>query len=170
MRALLRLSASLYDDVIAHLLPPNDEREQAAFLVARVGRTADQVVLEAVEAVKLRDGDFVAHEDDYIEMADEMRVRLIKRAHDLQGCLVETHSHLGDWPAAFSIADRRGLKETVPHMRWRLAGRPYLALVVCRQGFDALLWLDDPRVPRALDAVIAGDRLLKPSNLSLEGW
>jgi hypothetical protein len=170
MKALLKLDTGGYDDLIAHLLPPDDEEEQAAFVFAHVARTPHQVVFEAAEIAKLGPSDFIAQHDDFLEMTDETRARLIKRAHDLDTSLVEFHSHGGPWRPAFSPSDRTGLKETVPHMWWRLRKRPYLAIVVAKAGFDALLWLDDPKLPRPLDGLLVGSRLLTPTNLSLGGW
>ena len=109
-------------------------------------------------------------QEDYLELADKTRAALIKRAHDLDTSLAELHSHPGPWPAGFSYADRLGLQETVPHMWWRLKKRPYLAIVVAKSGFDALLWLDNPKVPRPLDGIVEGSRVLKPTNFSLGGW
>ena len=80
------------------------------------------------------------------------------------------HSHPYPVPAAFSIADRIGLMETVPQMWWRLKARPYFAIVVAPSGFDALVWLDNPEVPGPLEAIIAGEQRLLPTNRSLGGW
>jgi hypothetical protein len=170
MKALLALDDGLYGDLMAHLLPPSDGREQAAFLFARPSSTEGQIVFEVVEAAPLGAGDFGAQNGYYLELTDTTRAKLIKRAHDLGASLVEMHSHLGSWPAAFSPSDRAGLKDTVQHMWWRLRKRPYIALVVATAGFDALLWLDNPRTPRQLDGLLTGDRLLRPTNNSLRGW
>jgi len=170
MNAILKLGAALHDGLIAHLLPPDDDREQAVFLFARISRSPSEAIFDVAESRLLRPGDFDVQEGDYLELADGTRAALIKRAHDLDASLVEIHSHPGPWPAAFSLSDRMGLAETVPHMWWRLKKRPYLAIVVAPSGFDALLWLDDPRIPRGLDAVMAGDRLLRPTGNSLGGW
>ena len=167
MKTILTIPGKQYDTVIAHLLPRQSSLEEAAFLFV-IAVHGDGVVKFDVQAVELLSrNDFEAQETDYLELLDETRARLIKRAHDLGTCLVEMHSHPGPFPAAFSIADRIGLNETVPHMWWRLSKRPYLAVVVARGGFDALVWLDGPKTPRALDALVAGHRLLKPTNLSL---
>lgn len=107
---------------------------------------------------------------DYLELKHTARAAVIKRAHDLDVSLVEVHSHLGASPAGFSLSDRSGLRETVPHMWWRLKKRPYVAIVVAASGFDALAWIDNPSIPRALDALVAGNRILKPTNHSLGGW
>jgi hypothetical protein len=170
MKAFLKMDGGALDELTAHLLPPGSGREQAAFLFARAIRSDHQVTFEVAETQKLGPGDFAIQQDDYLELADATRAGLIKRAHDLDTSLVELHSHPGPWPAGFSYADRLGLQETVPHMWWRLKKRPYLAIVVANSGFDALLWLDNPKVPRPLDAIIAGERLLKPTNFSLGGW
>jgi len=170
MKAFLKIDDINYRDTMAHLLPRDSIREQAAFFFARAEKSRDQIVLAVVETAKLGPGDFTVQEDDYIEMANETRAGLIKRAHVLDASLVELHSHVGPWPAGFSYADRMGLKETVPHMWWRLKKRPYLAIVIAKSGFDALLWLDGPKVPRALDGVMTGTQVLQPTNLSLGGW
>lgn len=170
MKTILKMAGPLHKDLMAHLLPPESEQEQAAFLFVREQRDEEQAVFEVEEVAKLGGGDFVLQQGDYIEMMDEMRAGLIKRAHDTGTSLLEMHSHLGPWPAGFSYSDRLGLKETVPHMWWRLKKRPYLAIVVAASGFDALVWLDNPKLPRQLDALLAGDRILKPTNVSLGGW
>src|SRR5262245_45544584 len=170
MSTLLKMPDGLFEDLMAHLLPPNGLREEAAFLFVSPSRSARDVIFEVVDVAKLSPGEFDCQLGDYLELADATRARLIKRAHDLGASLVELHSHPGPYPAAFSLADRIGLKETVPHMWWRLKKRPYLAVVVARSGFDALIWLDDPVLPQRLDGVVAGNRLLQPTNNSLGGW
>jgi hypothetical protein len=169
MKASLCLPNGLFEELMSHLLPRGSLREEAAFLFVTCERT-NQIRFQFQDMQKLTTSDFDAHENDYLELHDETRARLIKRAHDLSASLVELHSHPGPWPAAFSLADRIGLAETVPHMWWRLSKRPYLALVAARSGFDALLWLDDPKIPRALDTVVAGESTLFPTNNSLLGW
>lgn len=170
MKAFLKMEAGALGELTAHLLPPDSVQEQAAFLFARAVRDDHQVMFEVAETQKLVSGDFISQQNDYLELTDTTRAGLIKRAHDLDTSLVELHSHPGPWPAGFSNADRLGLQETVPHMWWRLKNRPYLAIVVANSGFDALLWLDNPKIPRPLDGIVADNRVLKPTNFSLGGW
>jgi proteasome lid subunit RPN8/RPN11 len=169
MSAVLRLPEGLFDELTSHLLPPRSEREEAAFLFVRPVE-GQNGTFEVVDCDKLSSGDFDCQFGDYLELADDARARLIKRAHDLDASLVEMHSHPGPYPAAFSFADRRGLSETVPYMWWRLKKRPYFAIVVAPTGFDALAWLTDPGRPEPLGAIQTGDRLLRPTNNSLRGW
>ncbi len=170
MKILLNLPDGVHADLIGHLLPSDSSREEAAFLFAKARPENGGVAFDVVEAEMLAATDFETQEDDYLELHDETRIRLIKKAHDLNASLIEMHSHPGPWPAEFSRADRRGLGETVPHMWWRLQKRPYIAIVVAPSGFDALVWLDNPKVPNKLDGLIADGRLLSPTNNSIEGW
>ena len=170
MKTLLELDPSLHNDLMTHLLGSPGDQEQAAFLFV-TGKQADrQIVFEVTDSYKAVPRDFATQEGDYLELADKTRAGLIKKAHDLGASLVEMHSHPGLWPAAFSIADRIGLRETVPHMWWRLKGRPYLAIVVATSGFDALVWLDNPKIPRQLNGLLINGQMLEPTNKSLRGW
>jgi len=155
---------SLFD----HLLPTDDDREQAAFLFATRNEGSD--AFTAIDAMLMGPSDLAEQHDDYLELTDEARIRVIKRAHALGASVIELHSHPFPLPAAFSMADRSGLRETVPHMWWRLRGRPYFAVVVAPASFDALVWLDNPELPQPLEAIVCGDERLTPTNLSLGGW
>ena len=170
MTRTLILTPELHHALWSHLLPADSHREQAAFLFCKVAQHDDGLVFEAIDAEFLRADDFAAQYSDYIELTDGCRIRLIKRAHNLGAALAEFHSHPGPWPAAFSPSDRIGLGETVPHMRWRLPGRPYLAVVVAPDDFDALVWTPDSLLPTALDGIDVGEERFVPTNASLEGW
>ncbi|WP_088360662.1 MULTISPECIES: hypothetical protein [Rhodomicrobium] len=166
----LQLSTALQTRLWSHLLPDTTADEQAAFLFCKTAQTADGLLFEVVDHALLAASDFAAQHSDYLELTDDARIGLIKRAHQLGTSLVEMHSHPGPWPAAFSISDRIGLKETVPHMRWRLDRRPYLAIVVAPSGFDALVWPRDDLVPEPLGGIDVEGTMIAPTNASLEGW
>lgn len=170
MKTTLTLPAEWWHDVLNHLLPKNAAVEEAAFMFATTERTPSEVKFTVVEILKLTPRDFAARYADLIELKDETRARVIKRAHDLNASIVELHSHVGPWRAAFSFSDIAGLKDIVPHLWWRLKGKPYAAIVVAKDGLDALVWTDEPHVPRGLDAVLAGDEVLRPTNETLKGW
>ena len=90
----------------------------------------------------------------------------IKRAHDPGTCLVEFHSHTGPWPAAFSGSDLIGFREFVPHIWWRLKGRPYLAVVACRSTFDGFAWIAGPTAPVPIAGILNDETLMEPTGLS----
>jgi hypothetical protein len=167
MKTELNLPAGAYEDLVAHLLPGDTQNEQAAFLFARARGTDRGVALDVIDSAKLAASDFAVQAPDYLELADPTRARLIKRAHDLDASLVEMHSHPGPWDAAFSPSDLRGLSETVPHMWWRLKGRPYAAIVIAPSGFDALVWLNGPSFPQELHSLTAGSQILVPTNITI---
>lgn len=170
-RFSLGLDKELHETVWAHLLSDEAEAEQAAFLFAQLEAEGDEACFRAVEADLLGPGDFAIQTGFHIELADEARIRVIKRAHALGASLVELHSHLGPWPAAFSPSDFAGLRETVPHMRWRLKRRPYVALVVAAQSFDALVWTHENGLEASpLENIRVGDRRVVPTGRSLREW
>lgn len=167
---ILRLSGSDRARLWTHLLPDATGNEQAAFLFCTLARLNGGLTFNAVDLALLEPSDFAAQYEDYIELTDEARIGLIKRAHHSGTCLAELHSHPGPWPATFSFSDRVGLKETVPHMRWRLKQRPYLAIVVAPSGFDALVWSQNAAVPEPLSGIEVDGAMMTPTNNSLEGW
>jgi hypothetical protein len=170
MKTFLRVVPALYAKISAHLFPPGGETEEAAFLCVSPRITPEATVFEVVDSYFAVPPDFTWRDSDYLELTDEARIRLIKQAHQHGASLVEMHSHMGPYAAAFSPSDRTGLRETVPHMRWRLKNKPYIALVFAARGFDALVWLENDKVPRPLDALLVDEKQLAPTNLSLRGW
>lgn len=167
---ILKLTDNNYNRLWSHLLPQNSDTEQAAFLFCTTTQDEEGIVFEAVDHALFGPSDFVVQYEDYIELTDESRSGIIKRAHRSNTALAELHSHPGAWPAAFSMSDRNGLRETVPHMRWRLQNRPYLAIVVAPSGFDALVWSPKANRPEPLAGIDVDGALLKPTNNSLRGW
>src|SRR5207249_4867030 len=133
--------------------------EQAAFLYA----TATDGRFQVTGWEPVLPEDFTIQTSFHIELSDPLRAWVIKRAHDLNASLVEIHSHLGPWAAQFSPSDLAGFEEWVPHVRWRLKGRPYGAFVVTRLNFDGLAWIVN--TPVSLDLIIDGE-VHSPTGLS----
>jgi hypothetical protein len=170
MIATLRIPTAKYRALVAHILPTHTRTEQAAFLFATSCVSAEVMKLDVVDKFLAHPEDFQSQEYDYLELKDSTRALLIKKAHDTNTCLIEAHSHPGRHPAAFSPADRSGLRETVPHMKWRLPGRPYVAMVFANGSFDALVWFPDCVKPTRLSALQLDEKELFPTQLSLWGW
>jgi hypothetical protein len=169
VKHILKLDAQLKDELWRHLLPDDADREQAAFLYTTPTTVGDDVVFDVVAHELLEHSDFAMQESHYLELSDQTRLRIIKRAHALDASVVELHSHPWHWPAEFSLSDRSGLEEAVPHMRWRLKNRPYLAVVVALTSYDSLAWAGDSDKPAPLILEIDGDQLI-PTGRSLGGW
>ena len=170
MDTILKIKSKLKNDLWQHLLPSDSSKEQAAFLYCDCEETDADMEFQVLESIFLTHNDFAAQYDDYLELKDSARISLIKRAHVLGAVLVEIHSHPKPWAAAFSFSDRVGLEQTVPHMRWRLKRRPYIAIVVAPSGFDALIWYGDDTEPKSLTGIKVDDTLLTPTNITIGGW
>ena len=167
---ILDLTPDLYRILWKHLLPVNSSHEQAAFLFCTSRTSNGCLIFDAIDKALIGPDDFAAQYNDYLELTDACRIALIKRAHAYGATLVELHSHPGSQSAAFSLSDLRGLQETVPHMRWRLQRRPYIAIVVAPTRFDALVWTQEPPAPRPLSGIRVETVLHKPTNASLKRW
>jgi hypothetical protein len=59
----------------------------------------------------------------------------------------------------------------VPHLWWRLRGRPYGALVTAGKTFDALAWVDGPNDVEQIERldIEGGDTLLATGRTLREG-
>jgi len=165
--ARIRIGAAELDRLRRHLLR-TPRCEQGAFLFCRHSVSGGAAHLLACEDWSpLNRSDFEVQAGDYLELTDAARARLIKQAHDRGLCLVESHSHPGPYPAAFSYSDLTGLDEFVPHVRWRLRGRPYAALVFAQSGFDGLAWIDGGALPQQVIAIETEKARLAATGLTL---
>jgi hypothetical protein len=168
----LELERDVWDALELHLLPPRPRAEEAAFVFARpIAAAVGETLLRAVDHEFVTPDGFDHRSLHSIELSDVTRGRVIKRAHDLSASLVEIHSHPFPYPAEFSGSDRAGLEELVPHMRWRLKDRPYVAIVVAPGSFDALVWAEPgDALPTTLAGIRAGAECLKPTGRSEPSW
>jgi hypothetical protein len=66
---------------------------------------------------------------------------------------VEAHTHVDGDPACLSPTDVTGLSEWVPHLRWRLRGTPYAALVLAETTIDGVGWSGASNGPQAVAAL-----------------
>ena len=77
---------------------------------------------------------------------------------------LEVHSHLGKYPAEFSGSDYYGFEEFVPHVRWRLKGQPYAAIVFTKKDADGFVWLDRGNRPYRLRGIEIDGRIALGTN------
>lgn len=165
-RVILALKRETQEALWRHLLPPGRTPEQAAFAFAIPEHRNGTTVFQGNEWYAIPPEGFESRSAVHFELTDAVRAQVIKRAHDLGASLIELHSHTGVWPAAFSPSDLIGFREFVPHVWWRLKGRPYLAVVVTRANFDGFAWLTGPDAPVPLAGILKDQALLEPTGLS----
>lgn len=171
MQYFIDLTERQYTEIWKHLLPKGATRESAAFIFAEFQEENQSLTFKTQDHFLVGQDGFKAQYDDYIELSDETRISIIKKAHQTNTALIELHSHPFNSArsAAFSLADMNGFEDTVPHMWWRLPGRPYAAIVVSPCGFDSLVWLNDPHSPECLTALRVDGELLMPTGMTLGG-
>ena len=147
-----------------HLL--DSDSEQVAFAFAEAICSEDGVIFRVVDVYLVPPNELLTQHAYHISLTDEAQAKIIKAAWDARSALIEFHSHLDfRFSARFSPSDLDGLDTFVPHVRWRLKGQPYLAVVVAPSGFDALVWRKVD--PEALDCIDVGCHSLKPTNSTI---
>lgn len=154
MSVSISMSEGTYADIVRHLFPKGDKREQGGFLFARFGKAKQE--FDVIEWLPMTGSDYAFQERDYLELSDSTRAALIKKAHDMLASLIEIHSHPGQLGAAFSLADWIGFQDFVPHIRWRLANRPYAALVFGHECFDGFAWVGEQKLPVIVKGINTG--------------
>lgn len=169
-RAVINLDDERLNRLRRHLLPARSSCEEAAFLFARPEHTSDGLVFEVVEIYLVPPEGFTARSEYYLELSDATRAAVIKKAHDLDAALIEFHSHPKQREACFSWSDLHGFDEFVPHVMWRLNGRPYAAVVMALDSIDALFWLDARGRGTQLDGLASSSGLVPSSGLTVANW
>jgi len=166
-RVLIEIPDINYRAVEDHLLGRQSKLEQAAFVFAHARATQDLITFQYVDWWLIQPGQFAIQQEYHLELDDGTRAKVIKKAHDLGCSLIEFHSHPDAEYAAFSPSDFWGLSQFVPHVWWRLAHRPYAAVVVSPSSLDGLAWIESPERPELLEQVETGGRALHSTGISM---
>ena len=166
MHAILRVPSGTISKLVAHLLPKGARSEEAAFGFATSASANGRLCFDLVDWLPIEPAGFAHRSAYYLELTDQTRQMLIKRAHDLGTSLIEFHSHPSATDADFSPSDFSGFREFVPHLLWRLKGRPYAAFVFTRHCFDGLAWMESADSPIAVAGIEEAWRLHSTTGLS----
>ncbi len=170
MESQLRLSTNEYEALRRHLIPPEPVSEEVAFIFASVQSTDGGLRLVCREWTAIPPEGFLSRSLFHLELTDVTRSGAIRKAHQLETALVELHSHPYPYQARFSLSDISGLREFAPHVRWRLKGRPYGAIVVAPQTYDSLIWAVDSQAPSGTLDLAIDEKMLRPTGFSLAAW
>ena len=109
--------------------------------------------LRLVDVRAMGPEDFAARTDEHVALADHVRPDVIAWASGAGLTLVEAHTHPGGDPVCLSPTDVAALAEWVPHVRWRLRGLPYAALVLGPTTIDAVGWSGSGNTPQGVAAL-----------------
>ncbi len=164
----LHVSLPTYQRTLGHLFS-SLESENAAFLYTRACTSDGRLVLSAEDHHLVPHDGFVRRSAYHFELRDDVQRHVIKEAHARGCCLVEAHSHPFPSPACFSETDVLGLVDWVPHVRWRLSGRPYAALVLAPGSFDAVVFSAGV-APVALDNLVVSGVRIRPTETTVHKW
>jgi hypothetical protein len=160
--AAISFPPDLYDQLSEHL---SQYPERVAFMRSPL---PEDGVFRVEELRLLGRHEFDSQSDAHCEIDDAIRADVIKWAWDHDACLIEAHSH-GKilMPARFSQFDITQLAEWVPHVRWRLGGRPYAALVTASREIDGLAWING--ATEAIESIFVDGRApIETTELSLD--
>lgn len=169
-RTTIALTDGTFQRLRTHLLSGKGLCEEAAFLFARADESATGHTLTVVNDILIPPKGFARRSRFYLELTDETRALVIKRAHDLDAGLIECHSHPGQRGACFSWSDLHGFDEFVPHVQWRLPGRAYAAVVFASDSVDALVWPRQGDAAARVDAILTEQSEVQPTQLTLANW
>ena len=171
MTTLVCVTQPQFCQLKTHLIPPRHEVEQVAFLFVTPCQSSGILRL-VCEDISCCAPDDLDHQSAYhVSLKDETKASLIKKAHDTGCALVELHSHIGKASAQFSPSDYFGFEEFVPHVRWRLKGAPYAALVMTERDMDGFIWAGQGTTAARLQGIEVDGRLAtKMNGLSPLQW
>lgn len=163
----LILPSGLQHEIWSYLNSDPDGNERALFALAVPTETDSSLTLTLTESMRMEGALLEWTSPHHIALSDEARRTVIKWAHDEHAALIEFHSHTSGYPAKFSPSDFSGFEEWVPHVLWRLPGRPYTAVVVTKRNFDALCWRRRDAAVEPITKITADGSTLEPTNLSV---
>lgn len=158
-----------YLNILKHLFPKRIKRERVSFIFASSIRLNTSLRFNLKEWYPVKPSEYKFQSSGYVELKDDMRPKIIKKAFDLNASIIEVHSHPYNTPAMFSYSDLEGFKEFVPHVWWRLKGKPYAALVFSSSDFDGLAWVDSPQDCKPVTELVVDGNNLQANNLSWSG-
>lgn len=168
MSTRLYIPTKVYQALEDHLIPFPHDKEEAAFLFVSTERGNEELRLSYVDWYPVVDEDYSSRSPHHFELKHETNGKIIKKAHDLGASIVEFHSHIDQERVRFSHTDWTGFQEFVPYVRWRLQDKPYGAVVMAKNGIDALIWESSNEDPIRLEAIEMDEKELTPTHNSLK--
>lgn len=164
MKCTINMTDTIYCSLLNHLFP--GPLEQGVFLFANPVVTGDNLELAVVDMYPVLPEGWLVQDEDYLEMSDKERAKIMKMARDGGFAVIDCHSHPGARDKAwFSPSDRRGITEFAGYAKWKLSGMPFAAMVWGESSVDAVVWHHDFQAAYDVEkVVVAGEcqRVLTP--------
>lgn len=166
----IALPDAIFRSLSEHLLPRGGKCEEAAFVFAHSDCSDGCLSFTLRDWLPITPDGFECRSPYFLELSDATRAMIIKRAHDLGASVIEFHSHPQQRRACFSWSDLHGFDEFVPHIMWRLKGRPYAAVVFAPGSVDALAWTNAGEPAVGVAGISTEAELIRPTGLTLAQW
>lgn len=156
MKVIINISENIKKKVYKHLFQNN--LEQGAFLYSLYTEDLDKINLEVVDYYLVPRSGWQIQSGFHLELKDDERAKIMKTARDKKYALIDCHSHINlGRQVAFSPSDKAGINEFSGYVKWKLDGRPYVAIALNETSADAIGWHGDYSKPCRIDAIrIAG--------------
>ncbi len=139
-----------YIPLIAHLF--QNELEQGCFLFARTAVMGTYITAEVVDQHFVRPDGWDVQGELYLEMKDSERAKIMAFARGKDLSVIDCHSHpKSGKTVSFSPSDKSGITEFAGYARWKLDGKPFMAIVWGESSADAKAWHGDFARPSAVD-------------------
>lgn len=153
VRRLIFLAAD-FARLRAHVLDGGED-EEAAVLLAGVGRTPRDVRLLVREEIPVPDGAFLSKGRAGLTINPDFLAPLVKRCRVEGWAFVLVHSHpFAGAGVRFSAIDDGGEQALFPRIQGRAPGLPVGAIVFGRESLDGRLWLPGEAAGRPVDRVV----------------
>lgn len=156
MKYRVSIPYALERTLMRHLF--QGDLEQGGFLFARVVESGEEVLVIAADAYLVQPDGWEKQTEDYLELKDSERAKIMKIARDGDFALIDCHSHPGSgmntW---FSTSDRYGITEFAGYVMWKLDKKPYVATVWGEASIDAVAWHGDFTAAIPVEEVRVGD-------------
>jgi hypothetical protein len=171
VRLIVNIPKEIKKTLDRHLF--QNRLEQGSFLFSVYKESLGEMVFDVTDQYLVPKEGWQIQSTMHLELKDTERAKIMKIARDRKCALIDCHSHvqLGRY-AAFSPSDMAGITEFSGYVKWKLDGRPYIAMAFNETSVDAVGWIgafDNPYRVNEIRIVSNGTKLIIPRYTWLEG-
>lgn len=152
MKFIINIPTDIKKRVYRHLF--QNDLEQGAFLYSRYIEDIDKMNLEVVDQYLVPRSGWQIQSGFHLELKDDERAKIMKLARDKKYALIDCHSHINlEKQVSFSPSDKIGITEFSSYVKWKLDGRPYVAIALNETSSDAVGWQGNYSKPCRIDEI-----------------
>lgn len=158
VKFIINIPTDIKKKAYKHLF--QNELEQGAFLYSIYTEDIDKTNFNVVDYYLVPRSGWQIQSEFHLELKDSERAKIMKIARDKKYALIDCHSHINlGRQVSFSPSDKAGINEFSGYVKWKLDGRPYIAIALNETSADAVGWHGDFGNPCRIDEIrIVGDK------------